>query len=71
MVEQVVPVFLQAYRAGAGCHRGSNKAEPRSVAGLGIALLLIAFKRGAMFEVKHRVRRRRVPIEANRVVRVG
>ena len=41
MVEQVVLVFLQGYRASAGCHHGSHKAEPRSVAGLGVAVLLL------------------------------
>lgn len=52
---------------GVGCPR----PKAHAVAGLGIALLLIVFTRGSMFEIEHHVRRRRVPIEANRVVRFG
>ena len=50
---------------------GCPRPKAHAVAGLGIALLLIVFTRGAMFEIEHHVRRRRVPIEANRVVRFG
>lgn len=36
MVIEVGLVFWQAHSAGAGCHEISQKAEPRSVAGLGV-----------------------------------
>ena len=67
MVIEVSLVFWQVHGAGAGRHEISQKAEPRSVAGLGVVLFLIVFTRGAMFEIEHRVRMRCVPIEANRV----
>lgn len=63
-------VVLSASWVGC-CIRRSLNAEPRSVAGIGVVLLLIVFTRGAMFGKELRVRMRRVPIEANHVARVG
>lgn len=41
VVGDVGLVFWQAHGAGADCHEVSQKAEPRSVAGLGVAVLLL------------------------------